>query len=456
MSQEPPQSSSRRHSLADPADLSTLSAAVNNTYDRLDELTELARRHYQKIAPPRAETPQPTTADGTSFSHHSPDITWVRHAALIAAEGLTVPDDATSGPEVFFNDASTNLLADLGRDLRKDGITIDHLTAITESLIYALCTLHNQSLPGSTFTQPSAEQVGLPRGLIELLEIVDLGVRIVALGAADDEDAGIPPASGAEVLGIQRRSPRVTVVRLAATPPHTGWAGQTLEVRYPANPDTWRQIASAIAPNPGGLLEFAIFHPADQPLAVDIGEHWVVANPTGGLEIPYSDQTSQAGVPSLEPVLILALNEGISAARALILDAANRPTTSPIYLYWQADHHADLHEYSGFLSLTSAFSWLTIAPVLTTPITREADAVWFADPENALFHSYSHPDAAQREHGLPLRQGTAVELAIADGAHHNATILISGDPSNPSATRNAIAALIDAGVSPERITAQPR
>ncbi|AGP29945.1 hypothetical protein [Corynebacterium terpenotabidum] len=439
MTQEPSHPGSRHFRAVTVPTFATLSDAVNATYDRLDELTALALTHWHQLAPPVGDVPLPVSADGTGCAPLLPSVDWVRRAALVAAEGLTFTASGTAN----FDAERTEFLADLGRDLRKDGITVEHHTAAAEALSRALCELHGFTYPGADLTYQAAEDAGLPDGLAELLQTVDLGIRITALGAVDDDEAGIPAAADAEVLEIQHRSPRVTVVRLQVTPPETGWPGQFLEVRTPGNPGQWQTAASAIPPNPGGLLEFALFHPVDTPPKATVGEHWVVANPTGALEIPEDDT----------PVLMLALGAGLAPLRALILHVSARSTVPPVHLYWQVDHADDLHEYTGLLGLAGVFDWLRVTPVITGTDAR--DDAWFDSPDREQFSIYSRPRPEQLVNGEPLRIGTAVETALADGTHRGRRVLIAGDPADRAAVRAVVAELTAAGVADEVITAEP-
>ncbi|MGO1276692.1 MAG: hypothetical protein ACTMIG_12170, partial [Corynebacterium variabile] len=109
MSHEPSHPGSRHFRAVSAPDLSTLSGAVNATYDRLDDLVRVAQRHYSRLAPPVGEVPQPTTADGTAPPPHVPDVAWVRRAALTAADGLTITATGTAN----FDGNSTAFLADL-------------------------------------------------------------------------------------------------------------------------------------------------------------------------------------------------------------------------------------------------------------------------------------------------------------------------------------------------------
>ncbi|MDN6843919.1 MAG: hypothetical protein L0M05_03825, partial [Corynebacterium variabile] len=74
MSHEPSHPGSRHFRAVSVPDLSTLSGAVNATYDRLDDLVTTAHGHYRRLAPRIGDVPQPTTADGTVLPPHVPDV----------------------------------------------------------------------------------------------------------------------------------------------------------------------------------------------------------------------------------------------------------------------------------------------------------------------------------------------------------------------------------------------
>ncbi|MGO1891512.1 MAG: hypothetical protein ACTH16_13930, partial [Corynebacterium variabile] len=206
-----------------------------------------------------------------------------------------------------------------------------------------------------------------------------------------------------------------------------------------------RSAASAIPPNRGGLLEFPFFHPADTPPEVSVGEHWVVANPTGGLEL--SADT---------PTLMIALGAGLAPLRALILDASTRDTVPPVHLYWQVDNPDDLHEYTGMLGLAGVFGWLTFTPVVTDA-TATGDAAWFDTPERERFTIYSRPGPEQLVNGEELRHGTAADVAVADNAGNTwagRRVLVAGGPEDATAVNEAVSVLTAAGVDPAMITAE--
>jgi NAD(P)H-flavin reductase len=432
------------------SDLTTLEGAFAAVEERTSSLSDRIAARYHAMAPAPGRVDQPVSADGTVAPPHLPDGRWIYKAVLYTAGGLVV--DGRDARD--FDDERTAFLADLGRDLRKDGLTVGHIAAAGQAVSRALCAEFDQPWPGPDITYQRAENLGIPAGLTELLQVVDFGVRVVAIGSAEDDEAGIPATVGAEVTDVQRRAPHITVVRLDGgrrAGGKTGWPGQFLEVRTPADPDRWQLLATALPPNPDGLLEFHLHHPVDEPLRVHTGETWVLANPTGALDLPADESRG---------VVMLAIGSGLAALRCLLLDISSRPSHPQVHLYWEAEHRDDLHELVGVLSLAGAFDWLTVTPVVSGgpgDPSGQARTAWHGTQDATRFYSYAHPAEDILAMGEPFRSGTAAATAVADGTWRNRRVLIAGDDSaaGRAAVKDAVHVLTAAGADPDAITAEP-
>ncbi|HCT14246.1 MAG TPA: hypothetical protein DIW82_05465, partial [Corynebacterium nuruki] len=254
-------------------DLTTLEGAFAAVEDRTASVAERIAAQYRAAAPAPAHVDQPVSADGVTAAPHLPDGRWIYKAVLYTTGGIVVDSRDAGG----FDEDRTSFLTDLGRDLRKDGITVGHIAAAGQAVSRALCAEFDQPWPGPDITYQRAEELGIPAGLTELLQVVDSGVRVAAIGSAEDDEAGVPATVTAEVTDVQRRGPHITVVRLVAgrkANGKTGWPGQFLEVRTPAEPDRWQQLASSLPPNLAGFLEFRLPRPVDAPVQVAPGETW--------------------------------------------------------------------------------------------------------------------------------------------------------------------------------------
>lgn len=431
-------------------DLTTLEGAFAAVEDRTASVADRITAQYHDLAPAPARVDQPVSADGTVAPPHLPDGRWLYRAVLYTTGGIVV-DSRDSGS---FDEDRTSFLADLGRDLRKDGITVNHVAAAGQAVSRALCAEFDQPWPGPDITYQRAEELGIPAGLTELLQVVDFGVRVVAIGSAEDDEAGVPATVTAEVTDVQHRGPHLSVVRLTAgrrANGRTGWPGQFLEVRTPADPDRWQLLASALPPNLEGFLEFHLPHPVGEPVHATVGETWVLANPTGGLDIPADESRD---------VVLLALGAGLAPLRCLLLEISGHPTHTAVHLYWETAHRDDLHELVGVLSLAGAFDWLTVTPVVRGSAgdpDGEAHTAWHDTPDAARFHRYAHPDDDIVAMGEPLRTGTAADTVVVDGTWRNRRILIAGDDSKDgkAAVQDAVHILTVAGADPAAITAEP-
>ncbi|HIW92325.1 MAG TPA: hypothetical protein H9870_11770 [Candidatus Corynebacterium avicola] len=364
---------------------SALDASLETARENLDAILDRGRLHYAGTAPAATPVDEPSGAAGTSAAAATVDLTLVRRAALFASTGVN--RDGT------FEDPQTAVLADLGRDLRKYGVGTDHYAAIGEAATRAITEVFGCPDPGTDLTYRHAEELGIPDGVTELLQVVDHAVRIAALGAVEDEDAGIPATLPATVLEVERRTPRVTVVRLAADlsrpKANTGWPGQYLEVRSAHSPTSWRKMASAIPPNPDGYLEFHLSHPVGDAPAVSAGDTWVVANPTGALEVPEAARN----------VLMVAVDDGLAALRSLVLDLSSKQQRPQVHLYWSTGNPEDLHEQVGLEGFDRGFDWFTFS------VGTAADAV--ADA--------SLMDGASYDTVLVAGTDTAATVAALDG-----------------------------------------
>lgn len=336
---------------------SALGATLAAAREHLDTILDRGRLHYADIAPAADPVDEPS-GTGAPTTPARVDLTLVRRAALFASTGIN--RDGT------FADPQTEVLADLGRDLRKYGIGTGHYAAIGEAATAAITEVFGCPDPGTDLTYRHAEELGIPEGVTELLQVVDHAVRIAALGAVEDEEAGVPATLPATVLEVEQRTRRVTVVRLAAdlTRPNanTGWPGQYLEVRSAHSPDSWRKLASAIPPNPDGYLEFHLSHPAGDAPVVAAGDTWVVANPTGSLEVP----------EDARQVLMVAVDDGLAALRALVLDLSSRRNRPQVHLYWSAENPEDLHEQVGLEGFDRGFDWFTFSVGTATDAVADA------------------------------------------------------------------------------------
>lgn len=404
-----PMTDERGRATTDVAALDALGPAVRSARTRIDGITARARDHLRTLTSPLAPDHSPATATGAAVPPAPVPPEMLRRAILHAADGIV------AGQTAFTADHTADL-ADIGRDLRKYGVTLAHYEAAAEAAGRAVCEEFGVPYPGVGLTYRRAAELGIPDGLTELLHVVDDAVRIVALGAVEDDEAGIPACLSATVLDVAHRTTRTTVVRLQASSPETGWAGQALEVRTPAMPDVWHQYASALPPNPAGYLEFHCPAAAGEP---EVGETWVIANPTGGLGVP-------TGADSPATVVMIAVNTGLAALRALVLDLSSLDDPPPVHLFWGADTSRDLHSLGDLRGLEAGFPWLTV-----TPVVVDEDHVTAA--EAAL-------DAA-----LGRTPG--------DGRRDGAFVLVSGD--DPDTVRRQVRILTDVGVDPEQIIAEP-
>lgn len=95
---------------------------------------------------------------------------------------------------------------------------------------------------------------------------------------------------------------------------------------------------------------------------VAAGDTWVVANPTGSLEVP----------EDARQVLMVAVDDGLAALRALVLDLSSRQNRPQVHLYWSAENPEDLHEQVGLEGFDRGFDWFTFSVGTATDAVADA------------------------------------------------------------------------------------
>lgn len=193
--------------------------------------------------------------------------------------------------------------------------------------------------------------------------------------AARQEDlAGTPPAWLANVVQVERRSRRISVVRLETGMPVNYLAGQTLPVTARYLPGVWRMLSPALPSNDYGQLEFhvqAIEHgTASQLLTTPrVGDHWTLGAPAGTL------------TPSGQhPLLLIAHRMGIAPLRAIVFDLLQRAEPAPeVHLVISAEYPGELHDLTALHNVSRAVDWLS----LTVVAEHQKDPWWVGATETS-------------------------------------------------------------------------
>ena len=310
------------------------------------------------------------------------------------------------------------ILAQLGRENRR----------------YRMPTAHYASLAGAAREEVGRIIANLPP---ELVAGADTAIArcfgVMAEAAAECDVAGVPDSWPAEVVEVERRCARVSVVRLIAQSPLPYAAGQYL----PVTSDTttrglWRHLSPSIPANDFGQVEFHVFADRDDTIGrllafPEPGDRWRIGSPLGALSADGS-----------RDILMVAHSTGLAPLRALILDMLMHGADRRVHLFFGADSPGELYDLRGLWQLVAGAPWLSVTPV----VTREVDPWWVRPTEHST---------APR--GLHMRQtGSLAEVVPGYGTWEDRDVLIAGPDD---IVTDIAAAMRAAGTPAENIRHDP-
>jgi NAD(P)H-flavin reductase/hemoglobin-like flavoprotein len=314
-------------------------------------------------------------------------------------------------------DEPVSLLAQLGRDHRKYGVTQQHYDALAESLLF---TLRDELADrwDARVAEATTHAVILIVGVMR--------------GAADAEP-GLPFRDGT-VLESHRVTRDVSVVRLQLDQPLNYHAGQYVTVQVPQWPRRWRHLSPAIPADPSGAIEFHVRSVGGGMVSPAIiaetrpGDRWRVSNPHGGLQVDRDGPD----------VLMIAGSTGLAPLRALIMDLTQFGENPRVHLFFGGRYPCDLYDLPTLWQIAAGNPWLSVTPVSEF----STNPPWAAD----------YPDPSPPR-GLHVRQtGFLDEVVTRYGNWGDRQILVCGGPQMVTATK---AALIAKDAPPEHIAHDP-
>lgn len=296
------------------------------------------------------------------------------------------------------HDDLIELLAQLGRDHRKYGVTDKHYDQMAQALVTEAA-----ALMGSEWTRESAETVAQAM-------LLTTGVM---RGAA--QSAPGPATWRARVVQKFTINRERAVVRLAAVDPVPLFhAGQYLETRIPQWPYHWRNLSPAVPPNEAGELEFHVRAVPGGQVSTAIvretvpGDVWTFAQAHGTLHVDPD-----------RPVLMVAGGSGLAPLRALLLDMARRADSPATHLFYGARFPGELYDLAVLRELAATNPWLKI-----TAVVDEAADPWWVDDA---------PDPAQW--GVEIARGKVGDIAARYGDWSDRQVLIAGPPDMITSTK---------------------
>lgn len=290
------------------------------------------------------------------------------------------------------------LLAQLGRDHRKYGVTDAHYNQMAQALV-----TESARLLGTEWNTESAETVA--QGML-----LTTGVM---RGAAQSVEG--PATWRARVVQKFTINRERAVIRLVAVDPMPPFhSGQYLETQIPQWPHVWRNLSPAIPPNDAGELEFHVRAVPGGAFSAAVvaetapGDVWTFAQSHGRLRIDRD-----------RPVLMVAGGTGLAPLRALLLEMARRADTPPTHLFYGARFPGELYDLAMLRELATTNPWLT----LTGVVEETTDPWWITgavDPG---------------QWGVSIARGKVGDVAARYADWSDRQVLIAGPPDMVISTK---------------------
>ena len=264
----------------------------------------------------------------------------IQRDKLLNALGRIVAD-------VSSHDALIPFLRGLGRDHRKFGTVAEHYPAVGASLLATLAHFN-----GTVWNED------LARDWTEAYTVI---AQVMTEAAGNDETMN-PPWWGATVVGHERRTMDIAVLRVAPDLPLSYVPGQSVAVECEARPRLWRYYSMANAPRQDGTFDFHVRiidgGPVSSALArsVGVGSRLRLGAPLGTLRLDMN---------SRRDVVLAAGSSGLAPLKAIIEQAAGLSDPPRVHLVFGARTAADLYDLADLEKMVTQWPWLTVTPAVS-------------------------------------------------------------------------------------------
>jgi NAD(P)H-flavin reductase/hemoglobin-like flavoprotein len=261
--------------------------------------------------------------------------------------------------DVSSHEALVPFLQGLGRDHRKFGALAEHYPAVGASL---LATLAHFS--GSAWTEDLA---------MDWTEAYTLLAQVMT-GAADADTN--PPWWDATVIGHERRTLDIVVLKVVPQQPLSYLPGQSVAVEYERRPRIWRYYSMANAPRDDGTIDFHVRiidgGPVSSALArtATVGSRLRLGPPVGNLTLDTA---------SRRDIVLAAGSTGLAPLKAIIEQAAGLPEPPRTHLVFGARTEADLYDLPDLEKMAAQWPWLTVTPAVSADPEYQGECGTVAD-----------------------------------------------------------------------------
>lgn len=238
-------------------------------------------------------------------------------------------------------------LQGLGRDHRKFGTVAEHYPAVGSSLLATLAYFN-----GTAWT-PELER--------DWTEAYGIIAQVMTEAAAADE-AHNPPAWDATVVGHERRTMEVAVLRVAPDIPLRYVPGQSVAVEFEGRPRLWRYYSMANAPRTDGTIDLHVRiidgGSVSSALArkAQVGSRLRLGAPLG---------TMTLDVHSGRDILLAAGSTGLAPLKAILEHASALDAPPRTHLVFGARTASDLYDLGDLEKMAARWPWLKVTPAVS-------------------------------------------------------------------------------------------
>jgi NAD(P)H-flavin reductase len=164
------------------------------------------------------------------------------------------------------------------------------------------------------------------------------------------------------VVGRERRTIDVAVLRVSPDIPFSYVPGQSVAVECETRPRIWRYYSMANAPRHDGTIDFHVrvidggsVSPA-LARSVGAGARLRLGSPVGTLRLDMN---------SRRDVVLAAGSTGLAPLKAMIEQAAGLAEPPRIHLVYGARTAADLYDLADLEKMAAQWQWLTVTPAVS-------------------------------------------------------------------------------------------
>lgn len=264
----------------------------------------------------------------------------VQRDRLLSALGRIIAEVANADNLVPY-------LQGLGRDHRKFGTLAEHYPVVGASLLATLAHFN-----GTAWNEELAREWTAAYGVV---------AQVMSEAAAQDETASLPSWT-ATVVGYERRTMDISVLRVAPLVPLRYLPGQSVAVECEARPRLWRYYSMANAPRHDGTFDLHV-RIIDGGLVssalarnIRVGARLRLGAPVGTLGLDLN---------SRRDIVLAAGSTGLAPLKAIIEQAAGLGDPPRMHLVFGARTAAELYDLAELEKMAARWPWLTVTPAVS-------------------------------------------------------------------------------------------